>query len=122
MPGLSLESLPLWAANKPPAAGDGGILPYLPLIGVVVLFYIMMLRPQQQQERKRKQMIEAMKKNDRVLTSAGIFGTVVSIDGGDRIVLRVDDERNVRLTFSKASIVRVIDPSEKDKDKAAEAV
>ena len=62
-------------------------------------------------------MIEAMKKNDRVLTSAGIFGTVVSVDGGDRIVLRVDDERNVRLTFSKASIVRVIDPSEKDKDK-----
>ena len=36
--------------------------------------------PQQQQEKKRRAMIDALKKNDKVVTAGGIFGTVVSVD------------------------------------------
>ena len=62
----------------------------------------MIIRPQQQQEQKRKAMIDALKKNDKVLTTAGIYGTVVSVDANqDRVVLRVDDERGSRSTFSE---------------------
>ncbi len=63
-----------------------------------------MIRPQQQQEKKRREMIDALKKNDKVLTSAGIYGTVVSVDNeDDRVVVRVDDDRGVKIAFSKAS-------------------
>lgn len=86
------------------------------LMPVIVLFYFMMIRPQQQQERKRKQMVDALKRNDRVLTAAGIYGTVISVDtDADRVVLRVDDDKGVKIPFSKASIVRVLESAEKEK-------
>ena len=45
-------------------------------------------------------MIEALKKNDKVLTAGGIYGTVVSVDPArDRVVLRVDDDKGVKLTI-----------------------
>jgi len=119
MPLLFAELPFLFAQQNPPAGQDGGsglgsmIMLFTP---VLILFYFMILRPQQQQERKRKQMVEALKKNDRVVTAAGIYGTVVSVDTeSDKVVLRVDDDRGVKVTFSKASVVRVIEPSEKEK-------
>ena len=69
-------------------------------------------------------MIDALKKNDKVLTTAGIYGTVVSVDAEhDRVVLRVDDDRGVKVAFTKASIVRVLDapPSGQGRRKAAAA-
>src|SRR5690348_17169815 len=95
------------------AAGAGGaagatsssglyvlLLQFAPLI---LLFYILFIRPQQQQERKRKEMVAALKRNDKVLTSAGIYGTVASVDSeGDKVVLRVDDDKGLKLVFTKA--------------------
>jgi len=68
-------------------------------------------------------MISALKKNDKVLTSAGIYGSVVSVDDKeDRVVLRIDDDRGVKVAFSKASIVRVLGaPDEKEKSLKAAA-
>lgn len=110
------------AQNAPPAGGGSpnSFLSLLPYLGIPLIFYFVMFRPQQQQERKRRQAIDALKKNDKVLTAGGIFGTVVSIDNErGRIVLRVDDERSVKLAFSKASISQVLDsPSEKGSESA----
>lgn len=108
------------AQGNAPAAGTGNeffstIVMILPL---VLLFYLIVVRPQQQQERKRKSMIAALKTNDEVLTSAGIYGTVVRIDPDkDRVVLRVAE--NVRLTFARSSVAQVVTALEKEK--AAEA-
>ncbi len=85
-------------------------LPYIYLLPIPLLFYFMIFRPQQQQERKRRAMIDALKKNDKVLTSAGIYATVVSVDNDhDRVVLRIDDEKGVKVAFSKSSVVRVLE-------------
>ena len=99
---------------------------FLPFLPVLFVFYFLMIRPQQQQERKRKAMIGAMTKGDEVLTGAGIYGTVMSIDAeADRVVLRVDDDRNVRIAFSRSSIVRVLESGsskKKERDKVTEAI
>lgn len=99
-------------AQPAPAAQPESALPTLVMFApLILLFYFMAIRPTQQQEKKRKQMVEALKKNDKVLTSAGIYGTVVSVDASaDKVVLRVDDEKQVKFSFSKASIVRVLEP------------
>lgn len=124
MPGPFDLFAPLLAQNNAGAPAAGGsesmfstVLLFLPII---VLFYFLMLRPQQAQEKKRRAMIDALKKNDRVLTAAGIYGTVVSIDTeDDRVVLRVDDDKGVKLAFTKAGIVRVLDePAGKEAAKA----
>ena len=89
------------------------------LLGFFFLIYFMILRPQKQQDQKRKAMIDAMKKNDKVLTSGGIYGTVISVDTSqDRVVLRVDDEKGVKVAFARSSVARVIEPTP---DKSAES-
>ncbi len=110
----------LIAQVAPAVAGkDPGYIQYLPLLPIPFIFYFLLLRPQQQQDKKRRQMITAIKKNDRVLTAGGIYGTVTSVDlANDRVVLRVDDDGRVKIPFTMASIVRVIEVSP---EKATEA-
>lgn len=124
MPGPFAESMLLFA-QAPNAAGAEGapalwtFLPYVAIIGL--WFYLLMIRPQMKQERERREMMSALKKNDRVLTAAGMYGTVVSVDEkADRVVVRIDDDRNVRVAFTKGSIARILDAAEKDKEKASD--
>ena len=105
-----IADLPLVFAQDGPNAGIWQLLVYLlPMIAVV---YFLMIMPQQQQEKKRRAMIDGLKKNDKVLTTGGIYGTVMSVDAkNDRVVLRVDDERGVKLAVTTASVGRVIESS-----------
>jgi len=103
--------LPVVFAQDP---GNGSFLPQFLLLVVPIplIFYFLLLRPQQQQEQKRRSMIDALKKNDKVLTTAGIYGTVISVDANnDKVVVRVDDEKGVKLAITKASVARVLENS-----------
>jgi preprotein translocase subunit YajC len=98
------------AGPRPAAEPGGGFWGWAPFLAPLLLLYFMLIRPQQRQEQVRKQMLAALKRNDRVLTSAGIYGTIVQIDPeSDKVVLRVDDDKGLKLTFSRASIVRRVD-------------
>jgi preprotein translocase subunit YajC len=111
MLGLFSAFFTIFAQAAPAAAkaDPNPLLQYLPLLPIPFVFYLMLIRPQQQQEKKRKEMINALKKNDKVVTAAGMYGTVLSVDEkNDRVQLRLDDDGKVKITFTKASIVRVI--------------
>src|SRR5262249_38157715 len=102
--------------------GGSGWSTLLLLAPIVPLFYFLFIRPQQQAEQKRRSMLDTLKKNEKVLTTGGIYATVVSIDPThDKVILRVDDERGVKLAFTKGSIARVLDSSsEKSSERAPE--
>jgi preprotein translocase subunit YajC len=105
MSGLLLELPPVFAQD---AGNSSWFLPYI--IVPVVIVYLMIIRPQKNQDQKRRAMLEGMKKNDKVLTNGGIYGTVISVDAAqDRVVLRIDDEKGVKVTFSKSAVARVIE-------------
>jgi preprotein translocase subunit YajC len=74
-------------------------------IPILVIIYFLMIRPQRQRQKQLDQMISTLKKGDRVLTSGGIFGTVVGVDDR-KAVLKIADE--VKVEFSKSSIVQVL--------------
>jgi preprotein translocase subunit YajC len=123
MLGLFSGVFNLLAQAVPPAAGKAAAAakkadepyPFLqlaPFLAAPFIFYFLMIRPQQQQEKKRRELIDNLKKNDKVLTAAGMYGTVISVDEkGDRVNLRLDDDGKVKISFTKASIVRVINES-----------
>ena len=98
-------------ANDPPKQppqpgpfGGGGDLLFI--LSLFLLFYLLVLRPMGgRQERERQALLASLKKNDKVLTTGGIYGWIVSVsDKEDEVIVKVDD--NTRLRMTKASIYR----------------
>lgn len=84
-------------------------LQLLPLVAIAAAAYLLLFRPERERLRRQQSMLAGLKKNDRVVTSSGIYGTVASVDtGSDRVVLRVDESANVKLTVTIASIARIV--------------
>ena len=72
--------------------------------GMLVILYFITIRPQQKQESLRKTMLAALKRGDRVLTSGGMYGTVVGVKD-DVVVLKISEE--IKAEFRRAAIVSV---------------
>lgn len=87
----------------PPGLGFQ-LMPFL-LIGLVI--YFLMYRPQKREREQHRRMLDAMKKNDRVLTIGGMMGVVVSLKD-DEVVLKVDESNNTRITFVRSAIKSVL--------------
>ena len=97
------------SGSQTPPSNDpfGGLGMMVPMILIFVVGYFLIMRPMRRQEAERKAMASNIKKNDKVLTTAGIYGTVVAVsDTEDEVTVRVDD--NTRLKMIKSSIVRNI--------------
>jgi preprotein translocase subunit YajC len=103
----------LLAFAPPPAgsssgAGQGSVASLLvPLVLMGVIFYFLLLRPQQQRAKQQAKMLTALKPGDKVVTSAGIVGVVLSLKD-TTVTLRSGDSK---FEVTKPSIVEII-PSE----------
>jgi preprotein translocase subunit YajC len=85
----------------------GGIVDLLfPLALVFLIFWFLVIRPASRERKQREAAVKGVKKHDKVVTNAGIHGTVMSADD-ETVVLRVDDKNNVRIRFSRAAIWQV---------------
>jgi len=77
----------------------------LVLFGVLFLFmWFFVLRPERKRQKERTNLLSALKKGDRVVTSGGLHGTIVSLDE-TLLTLKVDD--SVRLKFDRSAVGRV---------------
>ncbi|MGE0267241.1 MAG: preprotein translocase subunit YajC [Candidatus Omnitrophota bacterium] len=79
--------------------------PIIPYIIIFVIFYFLLIKPQKDKQKQQKDMIDNLKKNDRVVTVAGIHGTVALVKD-KTVIVRVDD--NVKLEMDKESISTVL--------------
>jgi len=105
-------SLSLWFLQESPQApaeapAAPGFLagPWVPILLVLVIFYFVLILPERKKQKQRQQMLSALKKGDRVMTSSGIYGTVVQASN-EVVVLQVAD--GVRMRFARAAIQAVI--------------
>ena len=87
------------------APGIAMLLQMLQFVPIFLILYLLLIRPQQQRQKKLNQMLKTLKKGDRVLTSSGIFGTVVGVDEA-RAVLRIAED--VKVEFLKSAVVQVM--------------
>lgn len=93
------------AAGDAPASSGGGLLEMLPVFAVIFfIFYFLVIRPQGKERKKREDLLKQVKKHDKVVTTAGIHGVVVSTTDTE-IVLEVSD--GVRIKFDRAAIWQV---------------
>src|SRR5579864_8985290 len=86
----------LFAAQSP--AGNG-LIAFLPLAIIMVIFYVLLILPAQRRQKKTQTMLSALKTGDKVVTTGGLYGTVVALDG-DAIQLRIADQVKVKVARS----------------------
>ena len=94
-------------------AGSAGWLGFAPLIFIFAIFYFLLIMPQQRRQKKWQAMVNDLKTGDKVITSGGLRGTVVSLKD-DAVQLRVPPD-NLRLEVTRASITSVASPEEANK-------
>jgi len=98
---------------KPPMGGWISILTLWLPIGL--LFYFLLIRPQRREQAKRQSMIDSLKKNDRVITTGGIYGLVTNVHReGNEVTIKVDDSNNTKLRVTVSSIASVLDDGSSD--------
>ena len=90
-------------------AGGGMMSLLFPMLAIGFLFYFLLIRPQRREQAKREAMLGEIKKNDRVVTAGGIYGTVANVHReADEVTLKVDEATNTKIRVTFGSIARVL--------------
>lgn len=82
----------------------------LPLVAIFAIFYVMLVLPQQKRQKKWQAMVAALKNGDKVVTSGGIRGTVISLKD-DAVQLRVPPD-NLRIEVARAAVTALVNSEE----------
>lgn len=75
----------------------GGLMNMLPFVAIIAIMYFLMIRPQQKKEKQRQEMVAALKRGDRVLTTGGLIGTVHKVIGDGELLVEIAEGTRVRL-------------------------
>ena len=104
---VTLSSIAAFAEEAAPEQQQGGIMSFLPLILLFVVMWLFFIRPKNKEMKKMEEMRKALKKGDKVITTAGIIGTVTNIDEtGTTISVRTGS--TTIIDFEKSAILRVL--------------
>jgi preprotein translocase subunit YajC len=87
------------------------------MVLLLVVMYVLMIRPQRQRQAQTQSMIDAAGVGEDILTTGGIYGTIVEIDGDD-VVVEIADGLNVHMT--RRAIAAVLPPEDEDEEEADE--
>jgi preprotein translocase subunit YajC len=108
---IDLTATTIWIGAKGGLAvwlqtpGGSGLLTIAPLLFIFAIFYFLLIMPQQRRQKKWQAMLGELKTGDKVVTSGGLRGTIMSLKD-DAIILRVPPD-NLKLEVSRASVVSV---------------
>ncbi len=88
--------------------GAGGFSAFIPLILMFVIFYFLLIRPQQKKTKAHREMINNLKKGDRVITGGGIHGRITGLSD---TTLTVEIADKVRVKVARGNIAALIQPA-----------
>jgi preprotein translocase subunit YajC len=88
-----------------PLALPTGYASFLPILLMIVVFYFLLIRPQQTRQKKWQEMLGNLKPGDRITTTGGIRGVILTIKD-DAIQLRVAPD-NLRIEVAKSAVASV---------------
>jgi preprotein translocase subunit YajC len=110
----------LFGEDAPVSSGAGGnpmdlLSVVFPFVAIFGLFYFLMIRPQRREQAKHQALLADLKKNDRVVTSGGIFGVVTNVNReANEVTIKVDETTNTKLRVTLSSIARVMSDESSD--------
>ena len=89
----------------------GGLGPIVMMVAIFAIFYFLLIMPQQRKQKKWAEMLKQIKPGDKVITSGGLVGVILSAKD-DTLVLRVAPD-NIKLEVARSSIVTLTTAEEK---------
>ena len=93
--------------DQPTTAPPSSMTMLFPIAFMFLVFYLLVFRPQNKARKEHEQMLKNLKKNDEVVTTGGLFGTIVNVKP-DAITLRIAE--NVRVDVEPSAIARLVKP------------
>lgn len=100
------------AANLLLQTSPNSMLGLLPILLVFAIFYFLLFLPMQRQRKSQQKMLAGLQNGQTVVTSGGIVGTIVAIEGDDTLVLRVKPD-NVKLQVTRSSVSGLVGETKK---------
>ena len=91
-------------------ASGSALFGLLPLVAIFAIFYVMLIMPQQKRQKIWQEMLGALKNGDKVVTSGGIRGTIISLRD-DAVQLRVPPD-NLRIEVARSAVTALVNPEE----------
>jgi preprotein translocase subunit YajC len=88
-------------------APNSSMLSFLPILLIFGIFYFLLFLPMQKQRKQQQKMLSQLQNGNTVVTSGGIVGTIVAIDGDDTLVLRVKPD-NVKIQVARSAVSSVV--------------
>ena len=95
------------AADAAPAetAQQGGVMAFLPMIVIFVIFYFLLIRPQTKRAKEHKAMVSALAKGDEVVVGGGMLGRVTDLDEN---FITVEIASGVAVKFQRHAVTQVL--------------
>jgi preprotein translocase subunit YajC len=117
MPGIleTTEKFTMFELLAQDSQGGSSLIAFLPLLLMGGIFYFLLIRPQQRRAKAQQALLRSVEVGDEIVTTAGVFGTVIEIDDVDEIVT-VEIAPGTRIRMVRAGIGRVVS----DDDEALE--
>ena len=108
---MTLQSL-AWAQAEgaAPEETSAGLLSLIPFLLIFVVFYFLLILPQQRRQKKQRELLGALKKGEKVITSSGIWGTVTNLDK-ETITLQIADNTKIRMQRDHIASIRTSNDS-----------
>jgi preprotein translocase subunit YajC len=88
-------------------APTNSLLGYLPILLIFGIFYFLLFLPMQRQRKQQQKMLASLQNGSVVVTSGGIVGTIVAVEGDDTLVLRVKPD-NVKIQVTRSSVSSLV--------------
>ena len=88
---------------------SGGLAAFIPLVLILAVFYLIVFLPSRKRQKQLQKMLDNLKSGDKVVTSGGIYGTIVSLKA-DRLQIRIAE--NVKVDISRNAVVGLQNPEE----------
>ena len=110
---MNLSSFLMLSQQTPGAPGGGNLLTALfPFLLVFVIFYVLIIMPSRKKQKKHQEMVGQLKAGDKIVTTGGIYGTVMG-SKEDRIEVKISS--NVKIEITKSAVGAVLTPKTTEK-------
>ncbi|CAK0749144.1 Sec translocon accessory complex subunit YajC [uncultured Gammaproteobacteria bacterium] len=100
-----LISTALAQTAAPGAGGAGDLMSLLPMVLIFFVIYFLVLRPQQKKAKEHKDMLDALRRGDRVVTGGGIIAKVIKVGPEDEAMLEIAEGVHVKVVKSTINLV-----------------